>query len=148
MSFFKDLFRGSNNQEQTATDTVESDHAASGSYSYAGSIPPVAQDSDTASMSASDRAYADTQKTRPASDRRVDTMILSVGLQTLLGGTSGDIQTAAKQAVKKANKEGFVIGFEFNGQEVLARPGDDPNDVVARYMHDSSLPEAPAKAPG
>jgi hypothetical protein len=137
----RDWFRGSNQEQETETETAESEPVTGGNYSYSGSLPPVGVDSDTASKSASDRAYADKMNTRPASDRQVDTMILSVGLQTLLGGTYGDIQTAAKRAVKMAKKEGFVIGFEFNGQEVLARPGDKPADVVARYMHDSSLPE-------
>jgi serine phosphatase RsbU (regulator of sigma subunit) len=77
---------------------------------------------------------------RPASDRKVDGMILSVGLQTLLKGAN-DIDTAAKNAVKMANREGFPISFDFNGQEVIVRPGDSPEVVRERYMQDSGRPE-------
>jgi hypothetical protein len=139
----RDWFRGSTEeQQQTTADTVESDQVSGERYTSSGAIPPVAQgtDSDSMSKSASDQAYARMMRTRPASNRTMSTMPLSVALKTLLGSTYGSIDDAAKAAVKMANKEGFVIQFEFNEQEVLVEPGDKPKDVVARYMHDSSLP--------
>lgn len=64
----------------------------------------------------------------------------------VIAGT--DRKDAASDLVKMANRLGVMTSCDFNGQQMLAMPGDDPGAVLSEFviMWESKYPPSDKKA--